>query len=115
MTHTPHHISNRGANLQTLQPYLKPGRRIAVIEPGDNWPLFHGKLKYSVADLGDYSVSFRSTVMSYRKFVDEALRRPRPASRILLTFDLQMMFTLSRDVILRLNKQANFINHFTNV
>jgi ubiquinone/menaquinone biosynthesis C-methylase UbiE len=80
MTQTLHHISNRGAYLQTLQRYLKPGRRIAVIEPDDNWPLFHGKLKYSVADLDDYSVSFRSTAMSYREFVDETLRRPdRPA------------------------------------
>jgi ubiquinone/menaquinone biosynthesis C-methylase UbiE len=49
--HTLHHINNRGAYLQTLRRYLKPGGRLAVIEPADDWPLFHGKLKYSVADL----------------------------------------------------------------
>ncbi len=67
--HTLHHINNRAAYLQTLRRYLKPGGRLAVIEPADDWPLFHGKLKYSVAELDGWMESAHLRRVAQHDFV----------------------------------------------
>jgi arsenite methyltransferase len=46
-----HHIKDRPAYLHTLRRYLKPVGRIAVIDPIDRWPPFHGRMKYTLDEL----------------------------------------------------------------
>jgi len=48
---TLHHISNRETYLKNLRRYLKPSGRVAIIDFSDSWPWFHGKMKYSLAEL----------------------------------------------------------------
>ncbi len=48
---TLHHIKDRPAYLRTLRRYLKSAGRIAVIDPIDRWPPFHGRMKYTLDEL----------------------------------------------------------------
>jgi SAM-dependent methyltransferase len=48
---TLHHIKDRPNYLRTLHRYLKPAGRIAVIDPIDRWPPFHGRMKYTLDEL----------------------------------------------------------------
>jgi len=48
---TLHHIKDRPAYLHTLRRYLKSVGRIAVIDPIDRWPPFHGRMKYTLDEL----------------------------------------------------------------
>jgi arsenite methyltransferase len=48
---TLHHIKDRPDYLRTLRRYLKPAGRIAVIDPIDRWPPFHGRMKYTLDEL----------------------------------------------------------------
>jgi SAM-dependent methyltransferase len=51
MSSALHHIKDRPAYLRTLRLYLKPVGRIAVIDPIDRWPPFHGRMKYRLDEL----------------------------------------------------------------
>lgn len=46
-----HHISYQEAYLKNLRRYLKPEGRVVIIDFSDRWPWFHGKMKYSLAEL----------------------------------------------------------------
>ena len=51
MSATLHHIKDRPSYLRTLRRYLKAAGRIAVIDPTDRWPPFHGRMKYTLDEL----------------------------------------------------------------
>lgn len=40
-----------GSSLRTLRRYLKSAGRIAVIDPIDQWPPFHRRMKYTLDEL----------------------------------------------------------------
>ncbi len=63
IVHTLHHISGRADYLRGLRRHLKPAGRVAIIDFTDHWPLFHGKMKYSLPELDGWmqAAGFKQT------------------------------------------------------
>jgi ubiquinone/menaquinone biosynthesis C-methylase UbiE len=52
-----HHIGNQGPYLKTLNKYVKPGGRVAVIDFSERWPSGHESMRFSVAQLDEWMKS----------------------------------------------------------
>ena len=46
-----HHIGNQGPYMKTLNKYVKPGGRVAVIDFSEQWPSGHESMRFTVAQL----------------------------------------------------------------
>jgi ubiquinone/menaquinone biosynthesis C-methylase UbiE len=46
-----HHIGNQGPYMKTLNKYVKPGGRVAVIDFSERWPSGHESMRFTVAQL----------------------------------------------------------------
>jgi ubiquinone/menaquinone biosynthesis C-methylase UbiE len=46
-----HHIGNQGPYMKTLNKYVKPGGRIAVIDFSERWPAGHESMRFTAAQL----------------------------------------------------------------
>jgi arsenite methyltransferase len=46
-----HHIGNQGPYMKTLNKYVKPGGRVAVIDFSERWPAGHESMRFTAAQL----------------------------------------------------------------
>jgi ubiquinone/menaquinone biosynthesis C-methylase UbiE len=46
-----HHIDNQGPYMKTVNKYVKPGGRIAVIDFSERWPAGHESMRFTAAQL----------------------------------------------------------------
>lgn len=46
-----HHIGNQGPYIKTLNKYVKPGGRVAVIDFSERWPAGHESMRFTTAQL----------------------------------------------------------------
>ena len=49
-----HHIGNQGPYMKTLNKYVKPGGRVAVIDFSNTWPAGHESMRFTAAQLDQW-------------------------------------------------------------